>query len=117
MAAWRLKVRVGPKVRRSEHDSLEEAMGALVAACREAPGRKAVDLRMKSFEPVQQVALRAELAGPGGARGGVDVRGDGSAEAFVGRIRRKLIEPERGEDAYAALRRTLSTRSSVSVDP
>jgi hypothetical protein len=55
---------------------------------------------------VQQVQLRAELAGPG-ARAGVDVRGDGSAEAYVGRVRRRLVEQRRGETPYDALRRTL----------
>ncbi len=59
---------------------------------------------------------RAELRGPGGAAGGIDVRGDGSAEAFVGRWRRQVVEQARGEDAYAALRRVLSARS-VSAEP
>lgn len=104
---WRLTLRLGPKVRRSTHETLDEAIAALEAGCAAAPRRETVDLRLRSFEPVQQVAARGELAGPGRARGGVDVRGDGSAEAYLGRIRRRLVEQEPGEDAFSALRRAL----------
>jgi hypothetical protein len=61
----------------------------------------------REYEPVQQVAVRGEIAGPGGLRGGVDVRGDGSAEAYTGRLRRRLVERGTGETAYEALRRAL----------
>jgi hypothetical protein len=64
-------------------------------------------MRIREFEPVQQVAARAELRCPGGLRAGLDVRGDGSAEAYTGRLRRSLVEQEPGEDAIAALRRAV----------
>jgi hypothetical protein len=42
-------------------------------------------------------------------RGGIDVRGDGSAEAFVGRITKTLVEAGPEESPVEALRRALST--------
>ena len=72
-----------------------------------ATHRPPVKLLRREIEPVQQVVARAEIAGPGGRRGGVDVRGDGSTEAWTGRWRRRVVEQRSGEDAFAALRRAL----------
>ena len=52
--------------------------------------------------------MRGEVAGPRRLRGGVDVRGDGTTEAYSGRWRRRLVERAPGETAYEALRRALS---------
>ena len=52
---------------------------------------------MRNYEPDEIVALRAEIAGRG-VRAGIDVRGDGTAEAFTGRVRRRLIAQEPGRE-------------------
>jgi hypothetical protein len=108
--AHRVVIRSGPRVERLEAPSLdgaleliEERARALAGGPRSAP----VELRYKTFEPVQQVAHRLELRGPGRRSAGLDVRGDGSVEAWTGRLRRRLVPQEPGESPYAALRRTL----------
>ena len=63
---------------------------------------------IRRLEPVQIVVARLELSGPRGLRAGVDVRGDGSSEAFTGRLRRRVVAQRDGESAYEALRRELS---------
>jgi len=105
-----LTIREGPRVRREQHASLDGVLAALEAALDAlAPGarRHTVDLRYRRFEPAQQVAVRGEVRGPGGVRGGVDLRGDGTTEAFVGRWRRRALPQDPGETAYDALRREL----------
>ena len=69
---------------------------------------------MRTYEPDEIVALRAEVAGRR-VRAGVDVRGDGSAEAFTGRLRRTLISQEPGESPYGALRRVLGASAPSGV--
>jgi hypothetical protein len=111
---WTLTVRAGPRVERARFDELEAALDAVEARGRELARqepRAPVDVKYRQFEPIQQVAARLELAGPQrllpSVRGGVDVRGDGSTEAYLGRVRREIVEQRRGETAYAALRRAL----------
>jgi hypothetical protein len=106
----RVVVRSGPRVERLEAGSLDAALELIEQRARAlaaGPGRRAVDLRYKSFEPVQQVAHRLELSGPRRVHAGLDVRGDGSVEAWTGRLRRRVITQEPGESPYEALRRTL----------
>lgn len=114
---WKLTVRVGPRVERERHATLEQALAAAERRAREladAAPRRAVDAKIRRFEPVQQVSARIELAGPerlmASVRGGIDVRGDGSMEAFVGRLRRDVVEPKGRESAAQALRRALGAK-------
>ena len=104
----------GAKVSRSHHASLGEAIDALEARMAElepAAEREEVRFLSRRIEPADQVAARLELSGPGGwaptVRGGVDLRGDGSAEAYTGRVRRTIVSRAPGESAAAALRRAL----------
>jgi hypothetical protein len=116
VARWTLTVRSGPRVERAAFDSLagsldalEERMDALAPQAR----REAIEVFKRRFDAARQVAVRGEVAGPGrllpGVRGGVDLRGDGSAEAYTGHWRRAQVELRPGETAYDGLRRVLST--------
>ncbi len=116
MARYTLTVRDGPRVARERHPELETALDALQARVLQLgarPPRETVDVRTRTFSPAEQVVARAELSGPERLlpriRAGVDVRGDGSAEAWTGRARRQPIEQQDGETALAALRRVLTT--------
>jgi hypothetical protein len=110
-------VRNGPRVEKHRAAGLDEALdlvereGRVLAA---GPRRRTVELRVRSISPQQQVAGRVELSGPG-VRAGVDVRGDGEAEAWTGRVRRQVIEQVDRESPYDALRRVLA--QSTSVEP
>ena len=112
-ARYRLVTREGSKFSRKGYDSLEAALRALEkrgAELERTANAKPVNTMLgRRFDPVQQVAARLELHGPR-VRGGVDVRGDGSSEAYTGWLRRRLVVREPGESAYDALRRELATR-------
>jgi hypothetical protein len=108
---YTLTIRQGPRVTRERYAELEEAVGAVEEHGRElergADARPVGGSVIRRIEPVQQVVARLELRGPGRLRAGVDVRGDGSSEAYTGRLLRRLVEQRPGEDAYRALRREL----------
>jgi hypothetical protein len=109
MAAYKLTVRRRGESKRERFASLPETLAALEARLDDlAPGARRGRERglVGGVEPVAQVALRGEVAGPG-VHGGVDVRGDGSAEAFTGRWRRVVVARQPGETAHDALRRAL----------
>lgn len=112
MAAYRITIRSGAKVRNERAEELGEALRAVERHGREledgASAHAVGGTLVRKYEPVQQVVGRIELAGPRRLRAGIDVRGDGSAEAFTGRLRRTLVVQLAGESPYDALRRELS---------
>jgi hypothetical protein len=108
---YTLTVRSGAKVDKERHEDLDGALDAMERTGTElsdhADAKPLGGSLIRRIEPVQQVVARLELKGPDGLRAGVDVRGDGSSEAYTGRVRRRLVEQRAGEDAYGALRRAL----------
>jgi hypothetical protein len=111
LSSYRLVVRAGAKVEREKLDSLDSALHSLESRARELADdadARPIDTKLRKFEPIQQVVARVELAGPSRLRAGVDVRGDGSMESYVGRMRRRLIEQRAGESVFDALRRELA---------
>jgi hypothetical protein len=111
VAGWTLTTRISGKVERERFDDREQALAALERRGQVLQGRADADSvggsLMRRFQPEDQVTARLELRGPG-VRAGVDVRGDGSAVAFTGRMRRDLIERRKRETAYDALRRVIA---------
>lgn len=113
-ASWKLTVRAGSRVEHARYPSLDDALGATRAELAALePGARRAPARAFSREiaPIAQVAARLELRGPGGllggARGGIDLRGDGSSEAWTGRASRQVVAPQDGESVVDALRRVL----------
>ena len=98
------------KVTHERYDSLGAALDALERHGHELQGQADADVvggsLMRRFEPGDQVVARLELSGRG-IHGGVDVRGDGRAVPFTGRLFRSQLQRGDRESAYVALRRTL----------
>jgi hypothetical protein len=109
---YTLTVRSRARPEKHRFDRLDEALEAIEVEGRELEGSAYEPARggtlIRRLEPVQIVVARLELRGPARLRAGIDVRGDGSSEAFTGRVRRELVEQRAGESAYDALRRALS---------
>ena len=99
--------------RLDDEDAAHEALAAALRPLAASTRRETEHVFKREYHPVQQVVARGGLAGPRGVRGGIDVRGDGSTEAWTGRSwSRTLVLQEPREDAFAALRRVLFQSSS-----
>jgi hypothetical protein len=109
VARYSLTARIRGKVTHERFDDLDAALAELERRGHALQGRADADVvggsLMRRFEPHDQVTARLELDGPSRMRLGVDVRGDGSAVPFTGRLIRKQVERGDGESAYDALRR------------
>jgi hypothetical protein len=109
-------VRVGSRVEKHSAASLEEALDVLEREARVLAGSEArrapVQRGKRSYEPIQQVGARVDVKGPQrlfpSVQGGVDVRGDGSIEAWTGGVRREVVSQDGGETPFGALGRRLS---------
>jgi hypothetical protein len=110
--AYTVMVRAGANVRKEHCSDLDSALAAIEREGREleagADERAVGGTLIRRLEPVQIVVGRVELSGPRRLRAGIDVRGDGSSEAFTGRLRRRVLAQRGHESAYDALRRELA---------
>ncbi len=109
MATFKVTIRQEGKTEQFQRDALAPALDLLEFEVRALSGssrREAASGIARRYEPGEIVAVRGEVSGRG-VRAGVDVRGDGSSEAFTGRVRRSLVPAQDGESAYDALRRVL----------
>ena len=111
---YTVTIRVGPKITRSRHPTVGEAIDALereLTTLGPAGRRSSRKALLREYGPGDQVSARGELSGPSRlnprVQAGADVHGDGSIDVYRGRIRRRLIELDRREDPFDALRRVL----------
>lgn len=110
-------IRSGARVERRRFDTLERALAELEARVDEltdAARRDPADTRLRRYTAAEQVLARIELAGPerrlASTHAGIDIRGDGSTEAYLGRVRRRGVDRAHAESAVGALRRVLQER-------
>jgi len=116
--AWTLTVRSRGRVERDHFTEVEAALNTMESRLQtlvETAPKRELDLHYKKLEPVQQVFARLELSGPErlvpSIRAGIDVRGDGSAEPYTGRVRRRAVAVRSGESPGGALRRVVMDES------
>lgn len=114
MSKYGLKLREGPKVTRLRCATIDELFEQVERQSEEMSDRadgEAVSSMFRDYEAIELVHGRIEVTIADGPfkhrRGGIDVRRDGSIEAFVGRANRTVVEPTPGETIPQALRREL----------
>jgi hypothetical protein len=107
---YTLTTRVRGKVSKERFDTLGDAVDALERAGHRLQGQADAESvggsLVRRYEPGDQVTARLEIGGRG-IHVGLDVRGDGRAVPFSGRIVRGELDREAGENAYDAIRRSL----------
>ena len=112
MAHYTLTARIVGEVEHDRFDDLDTALGALERRGHtlqgEADAESVGGSLMRRYEPQDQVTARLELRGPRRLRIGVDIRGDGTAIPFTGRLKRRELARHDRESAYDALRRVAS---------
>ena len=107
-------MRAGGRVEHQHFEDLERALGALGSRMTEladVASEHPARTRLRRYAPEDQVVARIELSGPqrrlADVHAGIDVRGDGSTEAYVGQVRRKALDRGPDENVVAALRRAV----------
>ena len=110
-ASYTLTLRREGATEKQRFPSLDDALSALEQEARafaNTERREGRTVLLRTYDAVQLVPLRASLSGRR-VRCGIDVRGDGSAEAWTGRWGRTVVKQQAGESPYAALRRVLAS--------
>ncbi len=108
-ARYVLTLRREGAAEKQRFDTLADAVDALEREARafaNTERRAARTVLTRKYDAVQLVPMRAALSARG-VRCGVDVRGDGSTEAWTGRWRRDVVTQRPEESPYDALRRVL----------
>lgn len=112
MAAWKLTVREGSTVTRTDFDDLDSA----ISAAREKAAEILAGEPMKpvkairDYEPAQLVRARIEISGKGWISpptAGVDIQGDLSLTGFTGGVRRKPLEGDSLRQVFGEIREAL----------
>lgn len=114
MAKYALKVREGSKVTRQRCETADElfrVVETLADEMSDRADRTPVKSMFRDYDAIDLVHGRIEVSISNGRfkqrRGGIDVRRDGSIEAFVGRTSRSVVEPTPGETIPQSLKREL----------
>jgi hypothetical protein len=112
VAVYRLTIRHGSRVAKERFEDLDRAIEAMEQGVREV--RREGPLRevkaFREYRPDRLVHARLELSTGGLLRGreaGIDVMGDGTLVAYVGVVRKRVLEPRDAETAFDAVREAL----------